>query len=103
MRVALFLFILVMFWHLIYMLSETCIPANLRIQLKYICEVSIKMTQQCSMCPYLVLNVTMLFTHLVRRHQKANRFIVHCNSKGRGASFRNYISFKCHVKRKHFS
>ena len=57
--------------------------------------------QQCSMCSYFCSDVSNLFLRLVRRHKNAASFIVHCNANGCGASFKNYSSFKSHVKRKH--
>ena len=57
---------------------------------------------QCSMCPYQSPSLSSLLHHLVRRHRNAPKFVVHCNAVGCGASFRNYVSFKSHVKRKHY-
>ena len=55
------------------------------------------------MCPYFCSGISDLLRHLVRRHKHAASFIVHCNAKGCGASFRNHQSFKRHVKHKHAS
>lgn len=56
---------------------------------------------QCSMCPYFSPDTQKLLHHVVRRHKNAPSFIAHCNAKGCGASFRNYNSFKIHIKRRH--
>ena len=54
-----------------------------------------------SMCPYFTTTHDDLITHLVRRHRHAADFIVNCSANGCGRSFKNYLSFKTHVRRCH--
>ena len=55
------------------------------------------------MCPYFSPDTQNILQHIVRRHRNSASFIAHCNASGCGASFRNYNSFKIHVKRRHGS
>lgn len=57
----------------------------------------------CSMCPFFATDQEGLVTHLVRRHRHATGFIVYCSATGCGRSFKNYWSFKSHIKRCHTS
>lgn len=64
-------------------------------------EHTMEHTHPCAMCPFFTDNLEDLVKHLVKRHRNAPRFIVHCNEVGCGASFKNYVSFKSHLSRKH--
>jgi hypothetical protein len=55
----------------------------------------------CSMCPFFASSQNDLVTHLVRRHRNNAGFIVHCSAVGCGRSFKNYYSFKTHIRRDH--
>jgi hypothetical protein len=59
------------------------------------------MEHRCSLCPYFSPSVDDLYTHLLRRHNNAANFIIHCSVCG--TSFRNRDSFRKHFYRRHYS
>ena len=57
---------------------------------------------KCSFCAFLCANDDKLLKHYVRCYENAPSFIAYCTYAGYGASFKNYNSFKKHIKRNHF-
>ena len=55
----------------------------------------------CGMCPFFSVSQSELLAHIVRRHRHAAGFNVSCSADSCGRPFKNYISFKTHVKRSH--
>jgi hypothetical protein len=59
------------------------------------------MEHHCSTCPFFCLRLEELIGHVVKKHRTDSEFNASCNFPGCGASYKNYLSFKKHVYRKH--
>ena len=65
-------------------------------------KLQIAMAYRCNLCVHFVaLTLALFLNHLVRYHTSDPNFHVLCGINGCSKTYRNCISFKNHIKRKH--